>query len=197
MANLRRPHACWSEGETGHSLSKTLFALWADWNDFCTQQNAMDRSFKESQQTASSSLVYQPRRTTGLSAQEWKYLSDVINCGVLNPILCLGTTDWLHTSVTLSNLRVSDRKKKTWNIFLGMVSDALHEIFIIWEQSHNRGGGSMRIFDLQKLRCLNRVDRFLPSQDVTHKSTITSVFMDEWHKATCHLLPFNLLTQSA
>lgn len=44
----------------------------------------------------------------------------------------------------------------------------------------------MRGFDLQKLRRLNHVDRFLPSV-VTHKLTFTLVFLDEWHKAICHL----------
>lgn len=164
---------------------KTQLALWADWNHFSIQQNATDRSFEGWQQTANSSMVYQPWRTKGLSAQEWKCPPDVINRCIINLILCLGATDWLHACVTLSNPRVSIRKKP-WNIFLGMVSDACHEIFIIWEQSHNRGGGSMRGFDLQKLRRLNHADRFLPSAVVTHKFTFTSVFLDEWHKAICH-----------
>ncbi len=137
-------------------------------------------------------MLYQSWRTKGLSAQEWEHPPDVINQFSINPILCLGETDWLHASVTLSNPRVSIREKKPWNIFLGMVSDARHEIFIIWEQSHNRGGGSMRGFDLQKLRRLNQVDRFLPPV-VTHTPTSTLVFSDEWHNAICHL---SLLTYS-
>lgn len=90
---------------------KTQLALWADWNHFSTQQNTTDRSLEEWQQTANSSMVYQSGRTKGLSAQEWKYPPDVINWCIINPILCLGATDWLHASVTLSNPRVSIRKK--------------------------------------------------------------------------------------
>lgn len=117
----------------------------------CHRQN---RSFKERQHTESSSKVYQRRRTKELSGLEWKYPPDDINHRIINPILCLGATDRLHASVTLSNPRVSIRKKKPWNIFLGMVSDARHEIFIIWEHSHNRGGGGMQGFDLQKTEML-------------------------------------------
>lgn len=131
-------------------------------------------------------MVYQWWRTKGLSAQEWKYPPDVISRCIINPILYLGATEWLHAYVTLSNPRVSIRKKKTWDIFLGMVSDACHEIFIIWERSHNRGGGNMRGFDLQKQKRLNHNDRFLPSPIVTHKFTFTSVFSDKCHKAYCH-----------
>lgn len=68
--------------------------------------------FKEWQQTVNSSMVYQLRRTKGLSAQGWKYPPDVVNRGIINPVLCLGATEWLHASVTLSNPRVSIRRKK-------------------------------------------------------------------------------------
>lgn len=145
-------------------------------------------------------MVYQLWRTKGLSTQEWKYPPDVINWCIINPVLCLGPIGWLHASVTLSNPRVS-RRKKPWNIFLGMVSDACHEIFIIWEQSHNRGGGSMQGFDLQKPRRLNQVDRFLPSPVVTHKFTFTSVsWMNSTKPSVIHWLltyRYKLITASA
>lgn len=125
--------------------------------------------------TESGSKVYQRRRRTkaGSTRRGWKYLPDDINRRIINPILCLQATNRLHASMTLSNPEVSIRKKKTFEIFLGMVSGARHEIFIMWERSHNRGGGSgMRGFDLQSLRRLNHTDQFLPSV-ATRKLTMT------------------------
>lgn len=124
--------------------------------------------------TQSGSKVYQRQERTkaGSSRRGWKYPPDDINCRIINPILCLRATNRLHASMTLSNPRVSIRKKKKpWNIFLGMVSGARHEIFIMRERSHNRGGG-VRGFDLQSLRRLNHTDQFLPSV-ATRKLTLT------------------------
>lgn len=83
---------------------KTQLELWADWNHLSLQHNAVNKTglFKSDIKL----------RTKGLSAQEGKYPTDVINRCIINPILCLGATRWLHTSATLSNPGVSIRKKK-------------------------------------------------------------------------------------
>lgn len=92
---------------------KTQLALWADWNHFSTQQNATDKTdlLKGDNKlwTAQWFISCGGQR---LSVQEWKYPPDVINRCIINPIHCLGATDWLHASVTLSNPRVSITKKK-------------------------------------------------------------------------------------
>lgn len=52
----------------------------------------------------------------------------------------------------------------------------------------------MRGFDLQKLRRLNHIDRFLPSPVVTHKFTFTPVFWDGWMDDTKPSVTYRLLT---
>lgn len=165
---------------------KTQLLLWVDWNHFSTQQNVTDKTDLLSIGDKLSSAVYRWRRKERFG-QEWKYPPDVINPCIINPILCLEATDWLHASVTHSNLRVSIRGGGSWNVFLGMVSDAGHEIFIIWEQNHNGGGGGVQGFDLQNPRGLDHADRFLPWV-VTHKLTLTLAFL-RWSRLS--LKPLN------
>lgn len=90
---------------------KTQLPLWVDWNHFSTQENVTDKTDLLSIGDKLSSAVYQWRRKERF-VQEWKYPPDVINPRIINPILCLEATDWLHASVTHSNLRVSIRGGK-------------------------------------------------------------------------------------
>lgn len=144
-------------------------------------------------QTVNSSMVYQSWRTKGLSAQEWKY-PPVINRCIINPILCLGATDWLHASVTLSNLRVSESvSEKTLKYLSGHgVRCSPWNIHNLRAEQQWRRWQHVRIWLAETETLKPRWPISIPSPVVTHKFTFTSVFLDEWHKAICHLLPFNL-----
>lgn len=171
---------------------KTRIPFWVDWNHFSTQRNVADKTDLLS---CCNKLRTVQRFISGGGGgrSSWVRNENVHLMSstprIINPILCLEATDWLHASVTHSNPGVSIGRGggESWNIFLGMVSDAGHEIFIIGEPNHNGGGGGMRGFDLQNLRGLNHAGRFLPWV-VTHKLTLTWAFL-RWSRLSSK--PFN------
>lgn len=104
------PAPRWSDGETGHSLSK--HSLHSEQIEIiCLLNRTAETDLSRSDDKLwEGSMVYQVQRTNRLSTQKWKYPPDVINQCIINPILSPGATDWLHASVTLSNPGVSIRK---------------------------------------------------------------------------------------